>query len=115
MSERCTVSDTATEVQGLRHGKRDAARSRQEWPERALRPIRRKTVAPAEVLIQLPLEIVRDAPAMLRDKPPGLALDTALLRTVKGRENARNNSLARARGRALRRSHVSAAQVKAPV
>jgi hypothetical protein len=71
--------------------------------------------AAAEVLGELPLDVVGKASAVCGDESPGLSVGAALIPMVEGRKNASENAALRRRRRALRATHGSAVPLKAAV
>ena len=61
-----------------------------------------RKAAAAEVLGQLPLEVVGDTSAALGDEAPGLLLDAALPPTLQSRRNAPKSAFKNAPARARR-------------
>ena len=75
----------------------------------------RGKAATGEVLGQLSLEVVGEAPAVVGDEALGLLLDAALIRALDGRKNAPKNAAVGARRRARRHRPRTAVQVKVSV
>jgi hypothetical protein len=75
----------------------------------------RGKAATGEVLGQLSLEVVGEAPAVAGDEALGLLLDAALIRALDGRKNAPKNAAVGAWRRAPRHRPGRAAQVKVSV
>jgi hypothetical protein len=75
----------------------------------------RGKAATGEVLGQLSLEVVGEAPAVVGDEALGLLLDAALIRALDGRKNAPKNAAVGARRRARRHRPGTAVQVKVSV
>jgi hypothetical protein len=75
----------------------------------------RGKAATGEVLGQLSLEVVGEAPAVVGDEALGLLLDAALIRALDGRKNAPKNAAVGAWRRAPRHGPGRAAQVKVSV
>jgi len=75
----------------------------------------RGKAATGEVLGQLSLEVVGEAPAVAGDEALGLLLDAALIRALDGRKNAPKNAAVGARRRARRHRPRTAVQVKVSV
>ena len=75
----------------------------------------RGKAATGEVLGQLSLEVVGEAPAVVGDEALGLLLDAALIRALDGRKNAPKNAAVGARRRAPRHRPGRAAQAQVKV
>jgi len=75
----------------------------------------RGKAATGEVLGQLSLEVVGEAPAVVGDEALGLLLDAALIRALDGRKNAPKNAAVGARRHARRHRPGTAVQVKVSV